>query len=172
MTNGIKSPIILYVYRELKVMLTSKTKYGLKALIILARMYKSGDVVSISQISEWEKIPVKFMEAILAELKNRGVVRSKRGPGGGYALAGSPESISLADVIRWLNGPLALVPCVSEYAYSPCGDCNDIQSCGIRLIMREVRDATVQVLQTKTLGDLVRRCDEAAQYDEAPMYMI
>lgn len=153
-------------------MLTSKTKYGLKALVVLARRYASGEVVSISEIADREHIPLKFLETILAELKNRGILRSKRGPGGGYALAENPEKISLADVIRWLNGPLALVPCASEYAFSPCEDCDDMEACGIRLVMREVRNATVAVLQTKSLGELVRRCDEASRYDDAPMYYI
>ncbi|HNR32056.1 MAG TPA: Rrf2 family transcriptional regulator [Candidatus Hydrogenedentes bacterium] len=153
-------------------MLTSKTKYGLKALVVLARRYASGEVVPISEIAERENIPTKFLETILVELKNRGILRSKRGPGGGYALADNPDTISLAAVIRWLNGPLALVPCVSEYAYRPCEECNDVESCGIRIVLKEVRDTTVQVLQTKTLGELVRRSNEAMRHDDAPMYFI
>ncbi|MBP8130835.1 MAG: Rrf2 family transcriptional regulator [Candidatus Hydrogenedentes bacterium] len=153
-------------------MLTSKTKYGLKALVVLGRMYASGRVISIGEIAERENIPLKFLETILVELKNRSILRSKRGPGGGYMLAEDPEVISLADVIRWLNGPLALVPCASEFAYQPCEECNNEETCGIRLVMKEVRAATVKVLQTKTLGELVRRSNEASGYEDAPMYYI
>ena len=135
-------------------MITRKTKYALSALLHLARKEKTGPVV-ISDLAEKERIPKKFLELILLELKNHGILRSKRGKGGGYTLGRRSELISLGQVIRVLDGPLAPLPCVSETAYQPCDDCTDEATCGIRLVMKEVRNATARILDNTTLAHVV-----------------
>jgi Rrf2 family protein len=101
--------------------LSRKSKYGLKALLVLARA--GGDAsLRVSEIAAREAIPKKFLEAILSELKRHGFVRSRKGPGGGYALSRKPRNITFGAVVRVLEGPLALVPCVSQTAYRPCED--------------------------------------------------
>ena len=136
-------------------MLSNKAKYALKALLILADEQDRGHHL-IVDLAERGGIPRKFLEAILLALKNRGILRSKKGKGGGYALARPPEEITLGQVIRWMDGPLALVPCASLTAYRKCDDCADEESCGIRTVMKEVRDATSQILDSTTLADLLR----------------
>ena len=135
-------------------MITRKTKYALSALVHLGRNEKSGPVL-ISDLAKQERIPKKFLELILLELKKHGILQSKRGKGGGYALGRPAELIRLGQVIRLLDGPLAPLPCVSETAYQPCDDCTDENSCGIRLVMKEVRDATAKILDNTTLADVV-----------------
>jgi Rrf2 family protein len=153
-------------------MLTNKTRYALKALIALAAQQDKG-TVSIADISEKEGIPRKFLELILLEMKNLGILQSKRGKAGGYALAKSPDSITLGYVVRVLEGPLAPVPCVSQTAYRKCDDCLDEQVCGLRLIMKDVRDAVASILDSTTLADVLKRMAEsAAETRKAPMYYI
>jgi Rrf2 family protein len=135
-------------------MITRKTKYALSALVHLARKEKSGPVL-ISELAAKERIPKKFLELILLELKNHGILRSRRGKGGGYTLGRPSELIRLGEVIRLLDGPLAPLPCVSETAYQPCDDCTNETLCGIRLVMTEVRDATARILDNTTLADVV-----------------
>ncbi|MCI0411874.1 Rrf2 family transcriptional regulator [bacterium] len=135
-------------------MITRKTKYALSALVHLARKEKMGPVL-ISDLAEQERIPKKFLELILLELKRHGILQSKRGKGGGYALGRPSELIRLGQVIRLLDGPLAPIPCVSETAYQACEDCADEADCGIRLVMKEVRDATARILDNTTLADVV-----------------
>ena len=137
-------------------MLSRRTKYGLKALLVLAEGYGRGPVL-VSELSDREALPRKFLEAILLDLNRLGLVQSKKGKGGGYALRRSPSEITVGDAVRALEGPLALVPCVSQTAYHPCADCLDEATCGVRLAMREVRDATAQILDSTTLADLNRR---------------
>lgn len=134
-------------------MLSRKSKYGLKALLILAREEGRGPVL-VSTLAERDAIPRKFLEAILLDLKRFGLVQSKKGRGGGYFLRRKPAEITIGSVIRALDGPLALVPCVSQTAYMACADCRDEQTCGVRLAMREVRDATSQILDHTTLTDI------------------
>jgi Rrf2 family protein len=135
-------------------MISSKTKYGLHALIHLAKAYGKGPVL-ISDLAEEERIPKKFLEAILLELKNHGVLDSKKGKGGGYQLAKPSRDIKLGEVIRILEGPLAPVPCVSQTAYTRCKECRDETSCCIKLVMKEVRDAISNILDKTTLEDMV-----------------
>ncbi len=135
-------------------MITRKTKYALSALVHLARREKTGPVL-ISDLATQERIPKKFLELILLELKKHGILQSKRGKGGGYTLGRPSELIRLGQVIRLLDGPLAPLPCVSETAYQPCDDCTNEASCGIRLVMKEVRDATARILDNTTLADVV-----------------
>lgn len=135
-------------------MITRKTKYALSALVHLARRADDGPVL-ISELAKKERIPKKFLELILLDLKNHGILQSKRGKGGGYTLGRPSELIRVGHVIRIMEGPLALLPCVSETAYQRCEDCLNEATCGIRLVMKEVRDATARILDNTTLADLV-----------------
>jgi len=135
-------------------MITRKTKYALSALVHLARNSRNGPVL-ISDLAREERIPKKFLELILLDLKKHGILQSKKGKGGGYALGRPSELIRLGQVIRAMEGPLAPLPCVSETAYQPCEDCANEATCGIRLVMKEVRDSTARILDSKTLADVV-----------------
>jgi Rrf2 family protein len=131
-------------------MLTRKGKYGLKAMIALAKEHGDGPVL-IGDLAEKEAIPKKFLENILLALKHRGLVHSRKGPGGGYQLGRAPEQISVGDIIRALDGPLALVSCVSQTAYSPCEECVTEKDCAVRRIFQQVRDQTAKILDGTTL---------------------
>ncbi|WP_130734271.1 Rrf2 family transcriptional regulator [Flavobacterium sp. J27] len=134
-------------------MLSRKTKYGIKALIYIA---KQDDLmpVLISEISEKENISKKFLEAILLDLKKIGLVGSKKGKGGGYYLLKNPKDISVATIIRFLDGPIALLPCVSLNFYEKCDDCPSEETCSLNKLMIQVRDNALNVLEKKTLHDL------------------
>ncbi len=134
-------------------MLSKKSKYGLKALLVLAEESGRGPVL-ISELADRQRLPRKFLEAILLELKRHGILQSKKGKGGGYFLRHDPTEITLGQVIRVLEGPLALTPCVSQTAYMKCEECVDEQTCGVRLAMKEVRDATAHILDNTTLHAL------------------
>lgn len=134
-------------------MLSKKSKYGLKALLVLGREAGRGPVL-VSDIADREAIPRKFLEAILLELKRHGIVESKKGKGGGYFLRRPPAEIAFGEVIRVLEGPLAAVSCVSQTAYMKCVECIDEETCGVRLAMKQVRDATARILDHKTLADV------------------
>lgn len=136
-------------------MLTMKTKYALKALAMLANAAE-GEPVLIATISEKEGIPLKFLQLILRELRQHGVLRSRKGPGGGYYLGKAPETVSLSSLIRILDGPIAPVPCLSKTAYQRCEGCKSEETCGVRLVLRDVHEATLRVLDTTTLADLAR----------------
>ena len=137
-------------------MLSRKSKYGLKALLLLAN--NAGDQpVLIADLAARDAMPRKFLEAILLDLKRHGLVESRKGKGGGYFLRRRPDSITVGEVIRILEGPLALVPCVSRTAYMKCVECVDERTCGVRLAMKDVRDATARILDHLTLGDVNRR---------------
>ena len=135
-------------------MLSKKTQYAFRALAHLALEYGNGPV-RISSISIEQRIPLKFLENILVELKNAGMLESKKGKGGGYVLKTSPKKINLATVIRIINGPIALLPCVSLNFYERCQDCNE-ETCGMRKMMLIARDATLKVLEKKTLDDIIK----------------
>lgn len=137
-------------------MLSKKSKYGLKALLVLADEAGRGPIQT-SELAEREGLPKKFLEAILLELKRHGLLQSKKGRGGGYVLGRKPADITVGQVIRVLEGPLALIPCVSQTAYMKCEECVDERTCGIRLAMKEVRDATARILDNTTLSDLNAR---------------
>lgn len=108
----------------------------------------------IAEIADKKKIPLKFLESILLELKKAGVLNSKKGKGGGYFFNASPDTISLATIMRLLEGPIALLPCVSLNFYQKCEDCNEA-SCGLNKILVQVRDQTLQILENKTIADLI-----------------
>lgn len=116
--------------------------------------------MQIASLAKDEDIPLKFLQAILLELKSRGIVDSKSGPGGGCRLSRPPAEISIGAVIRVLEGPLAPLPCASETAYRPCEDCVNVSQCGTRIVMREVRDAIAGVLDNTTLADVIQRVDK------------
>ena len=151
-------------------MLSRKSKYGLKALLVLAQEAGRGPVL-ISELADREAIPKKFLEAILLELKRHGVVQSKKGKGGGYFLRRKPAEITFGEVIRVLDGPLAAVPCVSQTAYMKCDECVDEPTCGVRLAMKEVRDATARILDNTTLADVNKRAS-ARQAPRRPWHAI
>ena len=134
-------------------MLSKKAKYGLKAMAILAKEYGHGPLL-IGDIARRERIPSKFLELSLLELKKKGFLQSKKGKGGGYYLNKLPETISVGALIRALDGPLALLPCVSQMAYERCAECPDEETCGIRNVFKEVRDSTVSILERRTLAEL------------------
>lgn len=143
-------------------MITAKTRYALKALGVLATS-PPGEPVLIADIAEQEGIPRKFLELILAELKQHGFLQSRKGRGGGYLLARSPNEITMASVLRVLDGPIAPVPCLSRTAYQRCAECRDEATCGVRLILKEAHDASVRVLENTTLADMVARRAAATQ---------
>ena len=132
-------------------MISRQAKYALRALIALSRI-KPGSAAQTSDIAQAEKIPKKFLEQILLELKKPGIVRSHRGRSGGYSLGRAAKDISFADVLRMTDGPLALTPCVSVMAYRKCDDCFDEAVCGIRKVMAMARDATANVLESRSLA--------------------
>jgi len=134
-------------------MLSKKTKYGLKALIYIAKQGGSSPVL-ISDISEKEQIPKKFLEAILLDLKKFGILGSKKGKGGGYYLMKDPTTVTAATLIRVLDGPIAMLPCVSLNYYEKCDDCPHEDKCQLNKFMADVRDTTLNILQQKTLHDL------------------
>jgi Rrf2 family protein len=145
-------------------MISKKTKYALKALLYLARKFNQGPVL-ISDLARDERIPKKFLELILLTLKNNGVLQSRKGKGGGYFLGKLPREISVGNVIRILDGPLAPVPCVSETAYAKCQECMDEQTCGIRPVMKDVRDAIANILDKTSLADMLEREEKAEQQE-------
>ena len=143
-------------------MLSKKTKYGLKALLYLARQYDKGPIL-IADLARDERIPKKFLEAILLALKNNGILHSKKGKGGGYYLGRHPKNITFGQAIRVMEGPLAPVPCVSETSYATCGECDNEATCGIRLVMKDVRDAIAGILDRTSLADALERVENAEE---------
>lgn len=120
-------------------MLSKRCKYALKAMVCLAEIYQKGHITTAA-IAERERIPKKFLEQILLELKRAKLVNSKQGTGGGYYLMKPPSEVSLADLYRIFDGPIALAPCVSINYYEKCDDCEDETSCYLRRQFTEVRD--------------------------------
>jgi Rrf2 family protein len=129
-----------------------KTKYGLKALSYLAKQELNVPVL-ISDISESESISKKFLESILLTLKKNGILASKKGKGGGYYLLKKPSEIKISTIIRILEGPIAMLPCVSLNYYEKCEDCTSEELCSLNRLMVEVRDSTLKILENKTLED-------------------
>ncbi len=133
-------------------MLSQKARYALRALVELARE-GSGRQLTAGEIATRADAPRKFLEAILLEMARRGLILSRRGKFGGYTLARSPATISFAEVIRVIDGPLALAPCVSHMAFRKCDDCPDLDTCVLRPALRQTRDATAAILEAHTLSD-------------------
>ncbi len=136
-------------------MLSSKGKYAIRAATTLAERFSSDGWTPTFEIAEREHIPRKFLEAILVQLRDGGVVESRRGAQGGHRLSRDPAAISVADIIRIIDGPLALTPCASVTRFRPCSDCADMNSCRIQHLMRQARDAVANVLENSSLLSLV-----------------
>ncbi|TDQ17421.1 BadM/Rrf2 family transcriptional regulator [Algoriphagus boseongensis] len=136
-------------------MLSKKTKYALHALTYLGKHQEQGTVL-IHDIAEEYGISHKFLENILLELRKAGYLGSKKGKGGGYYLIKDPKDIPLSRVIRLLDGPIAMLPCVSLNYYEPCAECKDESKCGINKVMIQVRDETLKILENKTLEDILK----------------
>ncbi|WP_295985944.1 Rrf2 family transcriptional regulator [uncultured Algibacter sp.] len=134
-------------------MLSKKTKYGLKALTYIAR--SEGDSpIQVAVIAKSEQIPQKFLESILLTLRKSGILGSKKGKHGGYYLREEPSEIKMTDVMRVLEGPIAMVPCVSLNYYEKCDDCPNEHKCSVNKLMLQVRDSTLKVFRNTTLADL------------------
>lgn len=134
-------------------MLSKKSQYAFKALTYLTEKYEQGPVL-IAEIAKKKKIPLKFLENILLELKKADILDSKKGKGGGYFLKQNPAKVKMATIIRLINGPIAMLPCVSLYFYERCKNCNE-KHCGLHDMMIEVRDATLKIVENRTLRDLM-----------------
>jgi Rrf2 family protein len=146
-----------YIYCEnnYAVTLSKKTRYAIVALTRLAREYGNGPI-QIRDIAEGEKIPQRFLESILLELRKLGILGSKLGKEGGYYLLRKPEDVTLSEVVRHFEGTIALMYCVSEKAYRPCEFCKDEATCQIRRVFKEVRDTTFDILSKTTLATLIQ----------------
>lgn len=153
-------------------MLTSKARYGLRAMAALALRNAESELIPVDQIAESEGIPLKFLEATLTQLRKRGLLRSRRGPAGGYMLARPAREISLAEIIRTLDGPFAPTPCARTRDPIQCEGCVDMETCSVRTFMREVRDAMAKVLEDKTLADLAEETRQGREAETALMYYI
>ena len=139
-------------------MLAQKTRYALRSLLYLAEK-SAGDPVQLARIAESQRIPPKYLELIMLDLKKAGMVISTRGPRGGYLLARKPSEISFGEIVRTMEGPIALIPCASINFYTPCGDCHDEGTCAIRRVFALLRDQSAQLLEGISLA-------EAANWEE------
>lgn len=140
-------------------MISKKTKYAINALVYLTKRKEEGPIL-ISEIADSEKIPRKFLEAILLDLKKAGILSSKKGKGGGYYLLKDSDEVNMADIMRLFDGPIALLPCVAYKYYERCEECKDEETCGIRSVFFEVRNKTVEMLKDATLKEIVGREEE------------
>ncbi|MCA6381830.1 MAG: Rrf2 family transcriptional regulator [Cytophagales bacterium] len=143
-------------------MLSKKCKYAIHALVYLAEHYDQGPV-QIEEIAKKQHIPHKFLEAILLELRHAEILESKKGKGGGYFLVKKPSEVNLMQVMRLIDGPIALLPCVSLNFYDRCEECKNEKTCGIRDSLTIVRDETLRVLEQSTLARILRREKQLAQ---------
>ena len=137
-------------------MLSKKTKYAIHALTYLCKKDPSQPTL-IVEVAKEANIPRKFLETILLDLKKHGVLGSKMGKGGGYFIRKKPSEIQLSTIIRLFNGPIALLPCASKYYYEICDECVDENACGLRFVMEEVRDETLNILENKSIQDIIDR---------------
>ncbi len=135
-------------------MLTSRAKYAVRASMVMAELKPANGWTSAGDLAEAADVPRKFLEAILTQLRDGGLVESRRGPAGGHRLVRAPEEITAADVIRVIDGPLAMTPCASATAFRACDDCVAVEDCRLRHLMRRARDAVAGVLEACTLADL------------------
>ena len=142
-------------------MLTHKAKYALKAILVLARKADEGPVM-IGDLAKAASVPKKFLELILLELRNKGVLQSRRGKLGGYMLNVSPRKITVGDIVRMVDGPMAPVQCLSKTAYRRCSDCNEEGTCGVRLALKEAYEASLMIMEKTTVDDILNMM-EASQ---------
>ena len=136
-------------------MLSSKAKYAVRAATQLAEKAAVGGWVQTADVAEQERIPRKFLEAIFVQLRDHGLVDSRRGAHGGHRLTGAPATITVADIIRVVDGPLALTPCASVTRFRACTDCVGIEACRLQPLMKRARDAVAAVLENHTLANLI-----------------
>jgi Rrf2 family protein len=148
--------------------LTKKGKYGLKAMVHLAGL-EPNELAQVADIADTNSISKKFLDHILTELRHAGLVYSKKGKGGGYALARAAHDIRVGAIVRALDGPLAPIPCASVTAFRPCDDCSELKSCSVRLVMVDARNAIANVLDRCTLAEMRAR---SSADDRALMYHI
>ncbi len=137
-------------------MLSKKTKYALHALTYLAKK-EANEPTLILEIAENSRIPRKFLESILLDLKKQGILNSKMGKGGGYFLRQTPAQIRISTIIRLFNGPIALLPCVSLNYYQRCDECTDEKTCGLNKVFIDVRNETLRILENKSIQDIVNQ---------------
>ena len=137
-------------------MLSKKTRYAIKALVILGKNFGEAPM-QISKIASEEHIPKKFLEQILLDLRNAGLLYSKKGAGGGYGLVKDPAEIFVVQVLRLTGGPVALLPCVSLNFYQKCDECSNEATCGVRDVFLEVRNATLKILSETSIADIISR---------------
>ena len=137
-------------------MLSKKTRYAIKALVIMGKNFGQ-EPMQISRIAEEGYIPKKFLEQILLDLRNAGLLYSKKGAGGGYKLIKDPKEIFLVQVLRITGGPIALLPCVSLNFYQRCEECIDEGTCGIRDVFVDVRNASLKILAETSIADVIAR---------------
>ena len=142
-----------------KPLLTKKTKYAIKALIALARS-KDNKPMLIAEIAAQEGLPKRFLESILLDLKRAKILSSKMGSGGGYFLMQDASLIKVLEIIRILDGPIALLPCVSLNFYQRCEECKDELTCSIRQMMQKVREASVDIMGNTSIADLIEKEQE------------
>jgi Rrf2 family cysteine metabolism transcriptional repressor len=161
MAESILTDLVELVFLGMK--LSLRGEYALRALLVLGLCYDE-QVVRIQTISSEQNIPKKFLEQILNDLKTLGVVESRRGASGGYRLARAPQNITLASVVRHIEGALAPISCVSDRFYERCS-CPDEARCPIRAVMKEVREAVVNIMERVSLADL---CDRSRSLAKAP----
>lgn len=150
--------------------LSSKTRYAVRALLYLSR-HPGSPAVLISELAQAEAIPKKFLEAILLDLNNAGILESKRGRGGGYRLKRSPEQITVAELVQLFDGPLGQLPCLND-APSTCSECEDAETCGLRATFIDVEKQTLAVLGNTTVADLVKKETELEGQKRGLMYYI
>ena len=143
-------------------MLSQKAKYAIKALLVLARA-KNGELVQVNEIAEIQNIPKKFLDLIFFELRRHGLIVSTRGREGGYSLGPPAADISIASIVRAVDGPLAPLPCASVKFYRRCDDCKDEKTCEVRRLMREVRDAASAILDNTSLAEAAAQGTRAAR---------
>lgn len=137
-------------------MLSKKCKYAIHALVHLAKKYQQGPV-HIQEIADKEKIPKKFLEAILLELRKAKILQSKKGKGGGYFLLKHPEDVNLIEIIRLMDGAISMLPCVSLNYYESCEECSDEKKCSIRKAFIDIRDETLRILAGSTLKQMIKK---------------
>ncbi len=137
-------------------MLSKKTRYAIKALVVLGKNFGQPPM-QISRISSEENIPKKFLEQILLDMRNSGLLFSKKGSGGGYGLVKDPSEIFLVEILRLTGGPVALLPCVSLKFYQRCEECVDENTCGVRDVFMDVRNATLKILSQTSIADVIKR---------------
>ena len=137
-------------------MLSKKTRYAIKALVVLGKIFGEAPM-QISKIASEEHIPKKFLEQILLDLRNAGLLYSKKGAGGGYGLVKDPAEIFVVQVLRLTGGPVALLPCVSLNFYQKCDECSNEATCGVRDVFLEVRNATLKILSETSIADIISR---------------